>query len=335
MNDLGYFSAFTLQLHKLCTGESYSAFLKRAAILFERIVFIPLWAEGVPWSVDHVFPKFDWLYETLKQKDSKIINTISNEILLTDEDLWENAFEHRRHLYFSINFRDQVGKKTFEFIKNKVFENFAGIPSVNFLVDDVEEIPWAFKEKLVGDYQILDFVFNKLHSVQGLLTDLHKIDLIEKSGFSGVGTQSISQTTTSINSFDFANLKWDQIIKLRESEFVNDYRKKMYEWAEDLQLHDATKIESIINDYIKESLFDVLSEVIPDRSYSWLSAIGANIPSPLIINPIGVYSSVSDLMKNRRLKNKFGWLFFIQQSRILHQDPNHANSADAKSRAVD
>ena len=126
------------------------------------------------------------------------------------------------------------------------------------------------------------FIFNKLHSVQGILTDLHKVDLIEKTGFSIVGTQSISQTTSSINSFDFANLKWDQIIKLRESEFVIDYRKKMYEWAEDLKLHDATKIESIINDYIKESLFDVLSEVIPDMSYSWLSAIGANIPSPLI-----------------------------------------------------
>ena len=147
MNNLGYFSAFTLQLHNFCTGESYSAFLKRAAILFEHILFIPLWAEVVPWSVDRVFPKFDWLSETLNQKDSKLINTISKKILLTDEDLWENAFEHRRKLYSSINFRDQVGKKTFEFIENKVFENYAGIPGILHITPKVLYTFWGMIPK--------------------------------------------------------------------------------------------------------------------------------------------------------------------------------------------
>jgi hypothetical protein len=87
----GVFTPYTLQFHRALTGESPARFLKRAALLFEKLLFVPeglgdLMDQGSPlgttWYLDAIFDGSN--PKTLKK---------FRQLFLRDHDVWSDHAE--------------------------------------------------------------------------------------------------------------------------------------------------------------------------------------------------------------------------------------------------
>ncbi|HVB95083.1 MAG TPA: hypothetical protein VND41_00590 [Nitrososphaerales archaeon] len=104
---------------------------------------------------------------------------------------------------------------------------------------------------------------------------------------------------------DYANLSWSEIFRLKESGYLSDFRK---------MTANLTISPVNISPELLGSLWDLVGEVKPNMKRTYVTSIAGNIPLPFP-NPIGVLDDIRSMLKDDQLTERYGWLFFIQETR--------------------
>jgi len=113
---------------------------------------------------------------------------------------------------------------------------------------------------------------------------------------------------------DFGELSWEQIFELRKDPLVKKFREKIYTNFNTLKDFD---------DEIMSRLWDIASYAKPNIKGTIIKGILSNLPSPTIVNPVGLGAAVKDTFNDYNLEKSKGWLFFIQKARSLTEvSPN-------------
>ena len=76
-------------------------------------------------------------------------------------------------------------------------------------------------------------------------------------------------------------------------------------------------VDELLQAKIQRDLWQLASDVEPNVRQSLLGAIGSNLPSPIVVNPIGIGLALKEVFESRLRAKKFGHVFFVQKMRTL------------------
>ncbi len=131
-------------------------------------------------------------------------------------------------------------------------------------------------------------------------------------------------------------LPFHTIEKLRSSAFIDSFCEAIEKLMDSSQQQDKELHRKLL-----AGLLELAGDVSPKIRETSLLGVAANLPSPIIVNPVGVISSIRDVRKSVQLKKTHGWLFFLsemaQQLRPYSNDSGkttaeQSNPADHKKR---
>lgn len=317
MKKFGIFTPYSLNLYSETNEDNPANFLKRNAVLFDKLVLVPLGIGSLDGS--GLFTKETFLNayskEDIKYKKefSEIIFNI--EDFVSSEDELKNYY-NPKNMEVSMWGGDN-SSRYIDFIMKYVQEkNGYTKPDIQSR-EHKKELEY-YIGTVSMDFQVLTEASMKFSDFSGLYSELH-----EKAYIATYGTNryisknnNVINSVEDINHFDFGTLSWDEIIILRKSEFVNDFRKKVWEWTQKFNTDTSSaEIEAKIDKYIDDAKFDFIEKRKPNLIKSILTGILGNIPLPIPINPISIYSSGQQVLSDYKSRKEFGWLLFIQKAR--------------------
>lgn len=104
---------------------------------------------------------------------------------------------------------------------------------------------------------------------------------------------------------DLEGISMEGILKLRKSEFLSLF----WEFIDSLENHkgDLSKIDK----QIISNILELVRTVKPNVKETIFKGIIGNLPSPIVVNPAAIASSVNEVEQQIELKKKHGWLFFL------------------------
>jgi hypothetical protein len=110
---------------------------------------------------------------------------------------------------------------------------------------------------------------------------------------------------------NIADLSWNDIFELRKSPYLPQYR----DFLSGYNLHPEADIAIV--EEINETLWDLIGQLKPSKSGSFIKRLVANIPIPVIPipNPYAGYKDYKEGSKERQMFMNYGWLWFIQEAR--------------------
>jgi hypothetical protein len=111
---------------------------------------------------------------------------------------------------------------------------------------------------------------------------------------------------------DFDSFSWDEVLELREDRHVKSFRKAVYKL-----MGSGAPLDTTLQQGVQNDLWRLAADVRPNVRQSVLAGIGSNLPSPIIVNPIGVGLALKDIKDSIERENKYGHVFFIQSIRQL------------------
>ncbi|MEO9551918.1 MULTISPECIES: hypothetical protein [Flavobacteriaceae] len=302
----GLFTPYTLRFHSEYYNEDANAFLKRCMVMFENMTFVSRREQDN-----------DFIEKTIRTQTNENIKGILEyfkpaEELVTADFISDISFtvKPESNMYYGPNHDTFVN-----FIKDFLTKKF-GFDAHNIQNAKEYEMLDFYATALSADFNYLFQISKKNEEVSALYTELHKDAYFTTYNQNAIIPERVLQKICSLNYFDFAKLSWAEIIELKRSKFISDFRIKFSEWLNDYSTsQNIEEFEKRIDRYIKESNFDFLSRNKPNVKSEVASGILGNIPLPFSIpNPVAIYSSISQVKKEIKLKNEFGWLFFIQEA---------------------
>lgn len=104
------------------------------------------------------------------------------------------------------------------------------------------------------------------------------------------------------------NLSWNDIVSLRSSPYLRAFREKYSE------LSLAGRLQELFDQY-QHALEKLADEVRPTPARNTLIGVLSNLPTPTIVNPVGVGASIHAVSTDRRRARKYGWAFFVREAR--------------------
>ncbi|NRD31561.1 MULTISPECIES: hypothetical protein [unclassified Shewanella] len=107
---------------------------------------------------------------------------------------------------------------------------------------------------------------------------------------------------------NFDALSWDQIIELRGDKYIEAFRSMVFETVID----NPTSVDKALVSQVQKDLWDLASEVKPSITKTFLTGFLGNLPSPLILNPIGIGAAINDTYQAKQRADRYGHVFFIQ-----------------------
>ncbi len=311
----GVFTPYSLNLYSECNTDSPANFLKRNAILFEHLVIVP---QGIgPLDGSMLFTKSSYL-NAFSREEIKNKSDFGN-ILLTIDDFVEE--DKLKDFYQPSDFNDSMwageySDRYLDFVYTYV-QNKLGLPSKEIQSKDHWEELKYYIGTISTDFQILHEARKRLEGFSALFTEMHEnaFKATYNLSQSKIDHNPVINQIEEINCFDFGILSWDEIIELRKSEFVKDFRFHMFTWINEFyKTNDVDEFQKKINKFINTAKFDFIDRHEPDVSKSIISGIIDNIPLPIPVNPISVLSTISDIRKESKERKEFGWLFFVQKA---------------------
>lgn len=302
ISKLGLFTPYTLRFHSDYYRECPSSLLKRSVILFDQLVF-----------VNHN-SKSKIFIEDLVRKET---NNNFNEIMDCFQPV-SHFVDTAKLLSFKVNDDSNLwygpGSEDFlKFMKGYVSKRF------DFDADNV---------KNAEEYDLLDFYVTAMSADFDYLFQLSKYNKEFSALYTKLHGDSYNATyakiastpeevlrkVASINYFDFAKLTWQQILELKRSNFLQDFRKQFFIWLQEYEVaQNKDEFEAKLDSFMNSSKFAFLKSNRPVISKEIGKVLINNLPLNFV-NPISVYSDVKSILGAVNTKQKLGWLFFIQEA---------------------
>lgn len=114
---------------------------------------------------------------------------------------------------------------------------------------------------------------------------------------------------------DFGRLSWDHILKLRDHRMHEKFRQ-WYASQHD-RLADS-KLRNAVQDEIMNALWKLALKVEPNVKRTAITALIGNLPTgPIPFNPVGIGTSVADVMTDVNRQRTQGWLFWLAEAKAL------------------
>ncbi|QCD61615.1 hypothetical protein [Tenacibaculum maritimum] len=291
-------------------SENPSFFLKRNAILFDKLVI----ADG---SEVYGFDKLHYLNgaskEDIKNKSDleKILLSIKDFVSDdNDEKPLNRQFNYEDSMWGGENSSDYI-EFVCDYYLKKVGKNS---------ISELGRYEYKELQRYIGgisrDFQILSHANEISKDFSALFSEIHEKAFRhtyqnEKRFDKGNVIREIEK----INFIDFGCFSWDEIIILRKSEFIKDFRLKIFDWTTDfLKTKDLDKFQSDLNKFITDAKFDFIDRKKPDLKTTSILGILGNIPLPIPVNPVSLVSSAKEIRDEIKIKKDFDWLFFIQKA---------------------
>lgn len=313
-NKYSIFTPDTTYLWFESTGEKPGKYLKRLAILFDNLVIAPVGIGKI--GKDNLdFPRnSDYLNYSTKEelKYSKELDEILLDIddFVLDADAKDYDITSPETLWMGEN-----NSYFIDSIINFVCEKF-GKSSIDDLTKSEYEHIKMYIGQINMDYNIISTTINKYDDFSTVFSNIHK-RILEATFLDSkkVDHGKVVAEMESINMIDFGSLKWDQIIELRKSGFISDFRLKIDEWlAEYKSSKNNSEFENKMRRYVEDTKFDFISQNKPNFIKTGILGLLGNLPSPIGVNPFGIYSAVQDLVQDYNQLQKYKWLYFLQEA---------------------
>jgi hypothetical protein len=110
---------------------------------------------------------------------------------------------------------------------------------------------------------------------------------------------------------DIHEVPWNTILELRQKPFLAEFRGKLSELDDILQTDDQRSARELLREVELQDLRALAVATKPSPALSTLKAIVGNIPLPIPVNPASLGISIADTVAARKLKARFGWLYFL------------------------
>lgn len=315
--NFGIFTPYSLNLYSETNSDNPGNFLKRNAILFEKLVIVPRGIGALDGT--GIFTKESYLNSYSKEqiKDKKEFS----KLLLSIDDFVDTE-EDSRNFYSPQNpetsmWTGENSHEYIQFIMEYVQKKNGYDKPVIQSREHKKELEY-YIGTISMDFQILTEASLKFTNFSGLYSEIHEkaFKATYNKDINATKEKKVINTVETINHFDFGTLTWDEIIVLRKSGFVNDFREKIFEWTEEYKNGvDNLAVEQKIDKFINDAKFDFIEKRKPNFIRSLLTGILGNIPLPIPINPISVLSAGEQIINDKKINKEFGWLMFIQKTR--------------------
>jgi hypothetical protein len=284
---------------------SASVLLKRLSILFDNVVFNSMYC---PIGENDFFKtQSDFLSRILSdrfEESSKLSkNKKFQKIFINCNDFIEDEEKFERGMRDSVP--EEIINRIFSYAYKKEMPEGEIIHTREFklLCGDM----WR-------DIQLYSSFRNIEPNIAGNLSSNFGHVITDFSKNEGLLLNELVSNSTMIP--DFGDLSWDQIIELREDKYIFKFRKKVEETLKTSQ----SSLSSTIDRDIISGLWDIATYAKPKIGMTVLDGILTNLPSPLIVNPYGVYKSVSEVIDKKKSIEHNGWVFFIQNARRIYSN---------------
>ncbi len=311
----GVFSTETLLLHSLATGEHQARFIKRAAILFEKLVLVPLILGGDTKEVDHIMSIEQYLggffpVQSPLRKEYLDLFVLVTDLVSSLKDFYEMLIQPSPHDFW----KGEREERFLSFVQNVIRSDFID-------VDDpyaIESLPGNFASQIAMDCRLFQIVSQNFDHCSALFSEYHEAAILATLSTKVRSPHKTVTIISDLNTFDFADLSWKDIFILRKSDFVGDFRSRLAEWVlEHSSASDSATFADKVNSFIEEAKFRLIGDTAPALRKTILAGLGGMLPSPFGVNPISLFSTLGGIKREHDLKKKYGWLFLIQRSRQM------------------
>ena len=312
----GIFTPQSLMLYTETNKDNPANLLKRNVILFENLVIVP---SGIgPLDGSGLFTKSQYLNSYSKEKIKhkkefeKLILTIQE--FTSDEDELREFYRpsnDETSMWFGENSASYI-----DFVM-KYVQNKWGLDTPDIQSREHKEELEYYISSISGDFQVLIEASTKFEHFSGLFSEIHETAFRNTYGDKDAkfNHTNIINEIEQINHFDFGTLTWDEIIELRKSGFVKDFRENLFSWINDYNsTNDVYQFQKKLNQYIDDAKFDFIENKKPNVIKTSLLGFIGNLPTGIPVNPVGVINSINDVRKDVKTNKEFGWLFFIQKA---------------------
>jgi hypothetical protein len=106
-------------------------------------------------------------------------------------------------------------------------------------------------------------------------------------------------------------LSWNQIVELRAHPKYEMFRQKCFEVAALLDAGHRDDASRLLTDAINTSLRKVALAVRPAIGITAIKGVLGNIPLPIPVNPLSIWSSAESIHREHKLERAHGWLYFV------------------------
>lgn len=303
-------------LYTETNNDNPANLLKRNAILFENLVIVPSGIGRLDGS--GLFSKSGYLNayskeEIKNKKDFEKILLSIEEFTSDEEELKEfyRPSNDDNSMWFGENSYEYI-----EFIKKYVQEKL-GYDSPEIQSRDHKKELEYYIGSISGDFQVLQEASTKFEHFSGLFSEIHEIAFRNTYGKDNIKLNhtNVINELEQINHFDFGTLTWDEIIELRKSGFIKDFRENLFTWIQEYQTtSDSAIFQKNLNRFIDDAKFDFIEKKKPNITKTSLLGFIGNLPAIIPVNPIGIANSINDIRNEIKTKKEYGWLFFIQKA---------------------
>jgi hypothetical protein len=283
--------------------------MKRYALLFDGVVFnrygAPIGNDDICETLGEFVSMLVSTGETPNERKQLGKNKRFSEIFIDCWDLVENPEEFERQKFHVLDEASQ--KRVGDFCFSEVRRlNGLSSDSYKFDIDDVRE--------LSGDITS-DIGLNLLALAEGVdivpsYSPIISRALNSEAQHNGGKTFELFQSDLVIP--DFESFSWDEILELRNDKYIHSFRSVVHGL-----LQKEENIDKALIERVQVDLWSLAADVQPNVRQTYLEAIGSNLPSPVIINPIGVAASLRDIYQAKQMERKYGHVYFVQKLKSI------------------
>lgn len=285
-------------------GLSRESVMKRYALLYDNVIFnrrgIGIGPGNFAESLGEAVSMIIHPGNTLAERKSYGKNDEFCKIFIDCWEFTENAakFENRIHDAMSNESKKRIGEFCHEELKRVHGEH-------GYHIDDARE--------LYGDLSA-DLGINQLLQDEGVGIISSYAPIVGRAlkneyAHNNIECHELFKNDLLNPSFD--DLTWDEIIELRSDKYIHHFRKMVFENTIDT----PEKPDLALTYKVQSDLWNLAREVKPNITETFLTGFLGNLPSPLILNPVGLCSAIAQTYEAKQRSDKYGHVFFIQNVR--------------------
>lgn len=114
------------------------------------------------------------------------------------------------------------------------------------------------------------------------------------------------------------SLTWEQVLETKNHDYFKQFRRKMIDIQNEVNKGDKNSVFEIVNDIKMMEMEELIIKQKPvSTTKSVFKGIASNVPLPIPINPIAIYTDVKQIIEDRDIMKKYGWLYFLLDLRRI------------------